>query len=96
MTNIEYDYYYDNWSTSPPSSLLRHHIIIGYDQVDQINVYFWKSYFPIRCHWLEENIGKINEAWHFTASIYTGNSRWTSTFYFKYIEDAMAFTLTWS
>lgn len=80
----EYRYYYDDWSTSPPSSLLRHQILVGYSEA---TVHDREKYFTTLCRWLEENVGKISKDWHFTPSM--------SIFYFKSMEDAMAFKLRW-
>jgi len=80
----DYRYYYDDWSNSPPSSLLRHNILTGYTQ---LNARIREDYYDIRCHWLEENIGERGKNWHCTES--------QATFYFKYKEDAMAFMLAW-
>lgn len=84
MMRTEYRYYYDDWSTEPPSSELRHQILIKYEYP---SIRLREKFFVAHCKWLSENIGKVSKDWHFSLS--------TSTFYFKNMEDVMAFKLRW-
>ena len=84
MMNIEYRYYYDDWSNALPGSEMRYQILIKYEYP---SLRLREKYFEKHCKWLTENLGKISENWFFSLS--------TSTFYFKNMEDAMAFKLRW-
>lgn len=79
---LVFKYYYDDLSNLFP--MFRHQIVI---KKYNYPVDFKEKYFNDLCSWLNENVGQIKEDWHFTEL--------TSTFYFKTIEDAMAFKLRW-
>lgn len=85
-------YRYDDWSTVGPSSLLRHRLafksMYGVKETSiDLEARCFDDWVFSMTKWCQENIGRIEKTWHF--------SRYNSCFYFKTLEDTMAFKLRW-
>lgn len=92
-SDFDLKYKYDDWSNVGPTSRLRHQIIfavLGQDDGTYIDmeVRAYDSWIRDMMKWCDVNIGKSKTLWQCT--------RLNHTFYFKNIEDAMAFKLRWS
>lgn len=92
FTDRDLRYQYDDWSNTGLSSRLRHRIEFraGNDKEGEwidLDAMAFDLWMRDMLAWCDDNIGVIEEDWHYTRS--------QSTFYFKDIESATAFKLRW-
>lgn len=85
-------YYYDDWSNTGPSSLLRHQIEFWASNDEEgemvdLEAMAFDLWMRDMMEWCDDNISVMGVDWHCTRS--------QSIFYFKDIESATAFKLCW-
>ena len=84
-------YYFDDWSNTGPSYYMRHQIqfrSLSDDSWIDLQARAFDSWGFEMIDWCDNNMGVTNDIWQY--------SRTNSTFYFRDMEDAMAFKLRWS